>query len=278
MKRLLPLFLIVLLLCACAPRQGGASEIAASTRPVAQFAEALLEGTDLTVTLLVSEPVSCLHDYTLSVGQAEQAEKAKLILLSGAGLETFLADLIRGKDTVDCAGEIELLTGDEGPDPHYWLDPALAKVMAQNLAAGLTERYPQHGETIAANLAALEARLDDLAAYGAAKTADLSHRDLITFHDGFAYFARSLDLNVLAAMEEEAGSEPAAKDLMQIVSLVREYDVPCVFAEENGSDAAAKVVAGETGVKIRTLSTALGTDDYFTAMTKNYDAIGEALS
>jgi len=278
MKRLLSLILIVLLLCACAPRQSGAAEIAATTRPVAQFAEALLDGTDLTVTLLVSEPVSCLHDYTLSVGQAEQAEKAKLILLSGAGLETFLSDLIRDKDVVDCAEGIELLTGDEGLDPHYWLDPALAKVMAENLAAGLTQRYPAHGETIAANLAALERRLDDLAAYGKEQTASVTHRDLITFHDGFSYFARSLDLTVLAAMEEEAGSEPSAADLIQIVSLVREYDVPCVFTEANGSDSAARVVSGETGAKIRTLSTALGEDDYFTAMTRNYDTIREALS
>lgn len=38
----------------------------------------------------------------------------------------------------------------------------------------------------------------------------LSCRELITFHDGFSYFADAFDLTILRAMEEEAGSEASA--------------------------------------------------------------------
>ena len=39
----------------------------------------------------------------------------------------------------------------------------------------------------------------------------LSCRELITFHDGFSYFADAFDLTILRAMEEEAGSEASAR-------------------------------------------------------------------
>ena len=65
MKRIFGAFLCTLLcfsLAGCAVPHG---EIAATTLPVAEFTERICAGTGLTVTRLVTEPVSCLHDYTL---------------------------------------------------------------------------------------------------------------------------------------------------------------------------------------------------------------------
>ena len=66
------------------------AEIAATTLPVYQFTSWLVSGTGLTVTRLVTENVSCLHDYSLHVGQVMAAEAAELIVINGAGLEDFL--------------------------------------------------------------------------------------------------------------------------------------------------------------------------------------------
>ena len=87
------IFLILLLIClslsGCAGKPE-ATDIAATTLPVFEFTQALCHGTDLTVGRLISEPVSCLHDYSLNVNQVRQAESADLIILSGAGLEEFI--------------------------------------------------------------------------------------------------------------------------------------------------------------------------------------------
>ena len=48
----------------------------------------------------------------------------------------------------------------------------------------------------------------------------LSCRELITFHDGFSYFADAFDLTILRAMEEEAGSEASAREVADIVAAV----------------------------------------------------------
>ena len=275
MKRILPILLIFLLLAGCGAQQTYAP-IAATTKPIAQFARAIADGTDLTVDTLVTEPVSCLHDYSLSVTQLQKAQHADLVLLSGGGLEDTMADALAGTHTYDCAEGLPLKKTDEGTDPHYWLDPDYACAVAENIASALTAQYPQYADVFAENLAALRGRFNELWEYGARQT--FACRELVTFHDGFSYLADYLDLTVLAAIEEEAGSEVAAGDLIEIVSLVREHDLPCVFVEENGARDAAEIIAAETGCKIYTLSTCLSDDDYFAAMRRNIDTLQEALS
>lgn len=87
--------LILPLLLACTLLLGGCGaqktyEIVATTAPVWQFANAVCEDTGLEVGLVVSDSVSCLHDYTLSVRQMVAIEKAQVVILSGLGLETVL--------------------------------------------------------------------------------------------------------------------------------------------------------------------------------------------
>lgn len=275
MKRILPILLALLLLCGCgAGRQS--AQIVATTKPLAQFAAALADGTDLTVAALITEPVSCLHDYALSVAQIETAQNAELVLLSGAGLEDAAADALAGVVTVDCSAGLPLKTGEEGTDPHYWLDPALAAQAAANIAAALTTRYPQHAETFAVNLAALQGQFAALSAEMARQS--FGGAGIVTFHDGFSYFADALGLTVLAAIETEPGSEVAAGDLTRIIALVRAQGLPCVFTEENGARDAAEIVAAETGCAIHTLTTCLSSDDYFAAMRQNIETVREALT
>ena len=101
MKKAVLLFILVAaLLTGCAAAQPQ-SQIAATTLPVYEFTSRLCDGTGLTVTQLVSEAVSCLHDYSLNVRQVRAAEAAELIVVSGAGLEDFMDDLLHDKSVID---------------------------------------------------------------------------------------------------------------------------------------------------------------------------------
>ena len=96
MKRFIVVLAVLLfLLSGCVPAEN--AEIAATTLPVYEFTVRLCEGTDLQVTRLVTESVSCLHDYTLQVSQMRAIEGAETIVISGAGLEEFLHDALEGK-------------------------------------------------------------------------------------------------------------------------------------------------------------------------------------
>jgi len=279
-KRILACALLLALLTGCASgvSKTDGKTVAATTWPVAQFTEAVASGTGITVTRVISEPVSCLHDYSLSVDQMKAAENSQAVVISGAGLEGFMADALAHCPTViDASQGIETLTGQEGTDPHIWMDPENAVKMVRNIEAGLAKLYPDDQDAFRKNADACCEKLEKLDQYGQDRLRTLKSRELVTFHDGFAYFAKAFDLTIAAAIEEEAGSEASAADLKDIVALVEKDSIPAVFTETNGSTAAASVIESETGVPGYTLDMCLGETDYWTAMKNNIDTIGEAL-
>lgn len=291
-KIILTAALAAALLCGCAPKADFAP-IAATTLPVWDFTSRLCQGTPLAVTRLVTEQVSCLHDYSLNVRQVKAAEAAQVVVISGAGLEDFLDDLLLDVPTIDASQGIFLLHSDEAheeeehhheedghhheEDPHIWLSPENAQVMAQNICDGLSQRYPDYEDTFRANLEDLLSQLEALQSYGEEQLSGLQCRELISFHDGFSYFAQAFHLTILESVEEESGSEASAKDLIHLTELVRDHNLPAIFTEVSGSDSAAQVIARETGCKVYALDMAMSGDSYFEAMYHNIDTIREAL-
>lgn len=287
----LSLFLIFILLagmlsgCGKAPQ----ADIAATTLPVYEFTVILCQGTGLTVTRLVTESVSCLHDYTLKTAQLRAIQGAKVLVINGAGLEDFLEDALTGAETIlDASENLTLLEGHEHEhdhdhghvhenDPHLWLSPHCAAAMAENIFRGLCEAFPEHTKHFAANLPGLLEQLEALTHYGEETLRDLSCRELITFHDGFGYLAESFGLTVLEAVEEESGSEASAAQLMELCRLVEDHGLPAIFTERSGSVSAASVISRETGVPVFALDMAMAGDSYFEAMYHNIQTLREAL-
>ena len=293
MKRLFIFFIILSLLLPGCTSQSPQAQVAATTLPVYEFTARLCEGTGITVTRLVTESVSCLHDYSLNVRQVKAAEAAEVVIVSGAGLEEFMEDILENRQIIDCSAGIDILdcenehdhdhehehdhSHSHEQDPHFWLSPENAKIMVSNICAGLTQQYPQYATTFENNLEALLVNLDALQGYGEATLADLSCQELITFHDGFSYFAEAFDLTILEAVEEESGSEASAQELKHLIGLVSDHALPAVFIETNGSVSAAEVIARETGAEVFSLDMAMSGDSYFDAMYHNIDTIKEAL-
>lgn len=302
MKRLIPLLLLLLLLCGCGGEAQARFTVACTTYPVYLLANTVagdVEGVE--VALVVDQQVSCLHDYTLTVRDMKTLERADVLAINGAGLEDFLGDALAGKTVIDCDEGIALKTGDEdhgedhhedcetghhhdGADPHIWMDPRSYAQMARNLAAGLAEQDPAYagvyldrGEAAAQEL---EGFYEELCNAPAGQQA--AGRDIITFHDGFAYFADAFGLHIAASIEEEEGAEASAKALRETIDIVQREGLPAVFVEENGSDKAAGVIRQECGVAVYTLSMVMSGeagDDisaYERRMEENIKTIGEA--
>ena len=311
LRKLLPVFLLLALaLTACgqpaaSPETETGTAVVATTYPVYLFASAVTEGVaGYDVTLMIDQPVSCLHDYTLSVNDMRTLERADVIVINGAGLEETMEDAldtVDGTPVIDCSQGIALLEGEahhhadadeeEGEDhhegdPHIWMDPELACVMLENLADGLAAQDPDNAARFTANAQAAAETVR--AAYGEMKDqlADLSCRELITFHDGFHYFARAFDLTILRAIEEEAGSEASAKEASEIVGDIEAHGLPAIFTEVNGSTATAEMIARECGVRVVPLDLIMsrapgeqpGIDAYLSRLSDDVSAIQEACS
>ena len=170
-------------------------------------------------------------------------------------------------------------------DPHIWMDPMRACQMLENLAHGLGELDPAHADLYETNAHAAGEKV--AAAYRELQPllADLSCRDLITFHDGFTYFAEAFDLTILRSIEEEAGSESSARDVIEILEEMEIHHIPAIFTETNGSTATAQVIHRENGVPLFSLdmlmsgeTESVGIDTYLAGITANVKTIQEACS
>lgn len=311
-RKILPLPLLLLLclaLSACGqapqgPQSDDTLDITATTYPVYLFATEVTRGAEnVAVTLMLDQPISCLHDYTLSVKDMKALERADVIALSGAGLEESMEDALAtvgDTPTIDCAQGIQLLEGEgaeheheggvlpEGhhheADPHIWLDPLRACQMIQNLAAGLAQADPDNTMLYKTNAMLAADQIRQAYALWKPTLEDLSARQLITFHDGFAYFAQAFDLTILRAMEEEAGSEASARQVADIVADIQSHRLPAIFTETNGSDTTAQMIRRECGVAVYPLSLMMtpageaqeGVGAYLALLQSNLDTLREA--
>ncbi len=286
LKALIYMAVLSLVLFGCANTTPSQTQVAATTLPVYEFTSKLCAGTDISVTRLVTESVSCLHDYTLKVDQMRSLEIASVVIISGAGLEDFLGDaILHSQSVIDASTGISALhcehthdhDHDHSQDSHIWLSPVNAMHMSENICEGLCKQFPVYADIFRKNLSDLRIELEQLEQYANEQLATLSSRELITFHDGFSYFAEAFDLHIVRAVEEESGSEPSAAELKELISLVKEHEVQAIFTETNGSVSAAGVIAAETGIPIFALDMAMAGESYFDAMYHNIDTIQEAL-
>ena len=118
----------------------------ATTQPMYELTEQIIAGAaGITVQPLIQDQVSCLHDYTITTDQMKKIERADLVILSGAGLEDFMASSLSGKDTADVIDSSEgiALLDD---DPHIWLDPRRYVQQGENITKALSERYPEQAD------------------------------------------------------------------------------------------------------------------------------------
>ena len=247
------------------PQKG--DTILATTYPMYYLTSRLTEGMeDVTVELMISDSVSCLHDYTLTTAQMRKIDRADLVVMNGGGLEDFMASALESvpEENIIAPGDtMETPIGwlDPKEDPHYWLNPVWYGGAAEIVRDALAERYPEQYKLLDFNYRYFWEELCDLRDEMTGLWEGLSCREMITFHDGFAWFAKHMQIEILAAIEEEEGAEASAKEIVEISQLVREHDIPAIFTEVNGSDATANAIGRETGCQVWMLDMLMSGDD-----------------
>ena len=313
LRNFLLVFLSLALLAGCQappPKDDQTLHILATTYPVYLFTTAVVGDTEgVEVELLVNSQTSCLHDYTLTVKDMKAIEQADVIVMNGVGLEDFMADALARSNAavVDCSENVALLPTlehedhdghdhEEEYDPHYWMDPRRAAGMMAAISDGLakidpgrSDRYFLHEVTAYDKMGGLSQDMDAalfqiLTVTGKPTTEGLWNCDkLITFHDGFQYFADAFGLELLKAIEEEEGATVSAAEIREITALIEENHIPAIFVEKSGSRKTADVIARETGCSVYELDMLMsgdgqGIQPYLDAIDQNLTTVLEAFS
>lgn len=299
MKKLCCFLLAVLLCCPAALAED--VQLVTSFYPVYIFAQNLLvDIPGVSLSCMTAPSTGCLHDYQLLAGDMLKLSKADALIIGGAGMETFLPDVLRqlpDLPVVDCSEGIELICADEEHhhdhghehkheaeeyNAHIWLDPNNAIQMVKNMESRLIELMPEYADAIAENASAYVARLEELNAYLSDSLMATSSRQIVTFHDSFPYFAKAYDLHIVAVVSMEPEEPLTPKALTDVIHQVTAAGNPPLFAEPQYRNAALEVISRETGAPVYLLDPLVTGDGSMTAyedvMEKNLHVLLEALS
>ncbi|HOV25232.1 MAG TPA: metal ABC transporter substrate-binding protein [Pseudobacteroides sp.] len=237
----------------------------------------------------MTEPqTGCLHDYQLSPADLKTLESADVFVINGAGMEAFMDKVISQMPklkVVEASKGIELIknSSDGEENPHVWVSISEAIKQVKNISEELALINPQNADKYRKNSEDYIKKLEALKEKMHNELDGIKNRDIVTFHESFPYFAKEFNLNIVAVIEREPGSEPSAGEIADTINIIKKTNVKALFAEPQYSKKAAESIANQTGAKVFTLDPIVtGSEDgdvdgYINKMEENLKSLLEAL-
>jgi zinc/manganese transport system substrate-binding protein len=173
--------------------------------------------------------------------------------------------------------------GDVHPagNPHFWLDPENARLIATAIAELLTRNDNANAASYEANRKRFVEQLDvKLAEW---KKALEPHRGtkVVTYHKSFDYLLNRFGLELVSTIEPKPGIEPSATHIRTLVPRMKEAQVKLVLAETFRAKRTPEHLAKETGSRALFLPSSVGavpqTKDYFGLLDYDVSQIVSAL-
>ncbi len=239
------------------------------------------------------------HDYQITSRDLRKIHQAGLVLINGLHLEDwmnrYLADASTQKKVFPVSNgfENELIHGptpllgsvsrgnDLLPNPHFWLDPVLARRAAANILHILEKADPNHAAAYAANAARYDAELQALDADYSRELAPLRDKPFITSHDFFPYLARRYHLRLGGVVELIPEVNPSLHYIEELAAMIRREKVQTLFVEPLFSSKLANQLCRDLGVRrleLDPIETGPPTASaYVDAMRRNLNHLKEGL-
>ncbi|MFA6071769.1 MAG: metal ABC transporter substrate-binding protein [Janthinobacterium sp.] len=237
-------------------------KIAVTIFPLADIAKNIFGSQIEVVQILPTN--SSEHTFELTPEQALKLQNVDLLFQIGQGLdENWAAQVTRGNSNIKIVPVslgINLLTSNDadepGNDPHYWLDYDNAKLIAKNMLSEAVKKYPNLDlQQIENNLSTWLQQVDQSKELSLIKIQALpaQKKNLVTFHNGWQYFAKEFNLNIVGVFEQFAGREPTPKELADLQKVIVSNGITKVYSEPQFSPEQLKALAGDLGLSIATL-------------------------
>lgn len=177
---------------------------------------------------------------------------------------------------------------EEDYDEHVWASPVNALAIVQGITESLTELDSDNATIYEDNCAEYTAKLRRIDEEFRQIVAS-SKRTKIVFGDRFPimYFTKEYGLDYSAAFPGcSAQMEPSVATMTYLIDDVRKDNIPVVFKTELSNDNVARVIAEETGAKVRTFYSCHNVSKrdfdrgytYLEMMQENIEVLKEALN
>jgi zinc transport system substrate-binding protein len=266
------LALLALLISSCGNRAGsGAGEriITVTIPPFAWFVEGIA-GDDFTVNVLLP-PGADHHIWEPLPAQINSLSGSEALIINGklgfeeAWMSRFMQvnqrmrvlDLSRNIDLIG-SGEEENEEGEDqhdqeghshgGPDPHYWMTPSAAMIMAHDIMEFLVEINPGSYEKYEANLAAMNKRIAEVDSLVREAVSVAPNKTVMIYHPALAYMGRDYGFEQVSF--EDEGKSPSPARMKELIDLARSKEIKIIFIQAEYDLRNAQSLSGETGAEL----------------------------
>jgi ABC-type Zn uptake system ZnuABC Zn-binding protein ZnuA len=164
-------------------------------------------------------------------------------------------DCSRGIVPRDVPKSTDHSEGDVHPygNPHYVLDPVLAKTAIANIYNALVAFAPEHKAEFTRNrdayLAELNAKIDEWEK----AVKPIKGTKFVSYHEHWPYFAARFGLNYFGTIEVKPGIDPSARYIQELATAMKAEHVAIVVREPQFPEKVPKRIAEQTGATMITL-------------------------
>jgi zinc transport system substrate-binding protein len=170
-------------------------------------------------------------------------------------------------------------------DPHVWLDPYRAIVLAENIKDALIELKPEQQETFEQNYETLKKELEELDSQFHTLIASKENPEIVVSHAAYGYWEESFGITQIPIAGLSPSEEPSQSELSDIVQLAKEHEIKYVIFETNVTPKVAEIIREEINAEplyLHNISTLTEEDlengeDYFSLMKANLETLDKAL-
>jgi ABC-type Zn uptake system ZnuABC Zn-binding protein ZnuA len=181
-------------------------------------------------------------------------------------------DCSQGITPMDVPKSTDHSEGDVHPygNPHYMLDPSLAKSAVNCIYNALVAIAPQYEADFTRNRNAYVAKLDAKIAAWRTMAGPLKGVKFISYHEEWVYFAKAFNMEAFGTVELKPGIDPTARHIEDLITSMKTERVPIVIREPQFPEKVPAMIAEKTGAKLVTLPIMPGgvphTDTYIDMM------------
>jgi len=210
------------------------------------------------------------------------------IVVNGVGHDDFIFDMIKASGSPKLEilrpnDDVALLKSAHGGlvNSHTFISFSNAIVQTYSIADALAALRPALADTFRRNAADYARRLRAIKSDAARRLADAKVKRVVTVHDGYAYLMQEFGIEIAGVVEPAHGLIPSAKELGDMVDLLRRENLHVVFSEASFPEALLDVLRDEGHAKVYTIShIASGeytADKFEREMKRNVDSMIQAL-
>src|SRR5438105_6888226 len=207
--------------------------------------------------------------------------RADLLLHVGLELEiSWLPPLVLGSrnpkiqpgelGNLDCSRSIPVLDipttkvdrsmGDIHPqgNPHYWLPPGNARVIAREIARRLEQLDPDGRESYEKNLARINQLVSDKEKEWAPLAARLRGVKVATYHKSWTYVSAWVGMEEIGYVEPKPGIPPDPQHLARLIAAMKQEGARLLLMEDFYNKSVASLVAEKASARLVELPTDVG--------------------